>query len=249
MTAVSDFLPELKKQAEARLPAKYRNANLVVKTGDDNRVFWGGIGRRSLTMKPEDYLWTVVSGKKIFYSLDTFFQANLSILPEVIERLTTLVPEDPRLTFYDFYGGVGFFSVCLADRVGKVVLIEENVHACRVALFNFAHHRIANYEIIDGRMEDKFDGITAGAADGKKCVLVDPPRQGLSLEVASQLAETTGLDHIIYLSCHPETLARDIKIFAEKAWEVAAVIPFDFFPRTEHIETLVELRRAAGKGI
>ena len=87
MKPVAEFLPRLKQAAIARLTVKYRQANLVVKTSDDGRVVWGGIGRRSLQMKEEDYLWTKIRGKKIFYSLDTFFQANLSILPALIDHI------------------------------------------------------------------------------------------------------------------------------------------------------------------
>ena len=78
---ISAYLPKVKREAINRLTPKYKMANLVVKTGEDGRVAWGGIGRRSLQMKEEDYLWTEIAGKKIFYSLDTFFQAIRSILP------------------------------------------------------------------------------------------------------------------------------------------------------------------------
>ena len=84
---ISDFLPELLQQASEKLTNKYRQANLVIRTGDDGRIFWGGIGRRSLELGEEDYLWTEIKGRKIFYSLDTFFQANLSILPKLFKRL------------------------------------------------------------------------------------------------------------------------------------------------------------------
>ena len=87
---ISDFLPELKRQAMARIPLKYRNANLVVKSGDDGRVCWGGIGRRSLRQDEADYLWTEVEGRRVYFSLDTFFQANLSILPAVMQRIRGL---------------------------------------------------------------------------------------------------------------------------------------------------------------
>ena len=105
--AISDFLPELKHQAIVRLPAKYRVANLVVRCGDDKSVHWGGIGRRSLELKPQDYFSTEILDRKIFYSLDTFFQANLSILPLVIEKIRTLSIWKSKPIFYDLYGGVG----------------------------------------------------------------------------------------------------------------------------------------------
>ena len=106
MKSISDFLPELKKQAVERLPEKYSVANLVVRTGDDGRVLWGGIGKRSLRLRAEDYLWTEVDGRKIFYSLETFFQANLSILPAIMAKIKSFALWDRATTFFDFYGGV-----------------------------------------------------------------------------------------------------------------------------------------------
>lgn len=243
MEAVSLFLPELKRQAMARLPIQYRNANLVIKTGDDGRVSWGGIGRRSLQMSADDYFWTMVGTRKVYYSLDTFFQANLAIVPLVLSRLQELVPRDPGLTFYDFYGGVGLFSVGMAEHVGNIVLVEENIHSCRLARYNFERSGLAHTTVIEGRLEHYLPVLQASPLFPRNCVLIDPPRQGLSREVASMLAEDERLTHIFYLSCHPETLARDINILWSRGWEVSAVIPFDFFPRTEHIETLVELKR------
>jgi len=70
---ISDFLPQLRDEAHAKLPENYRTANLVIKTGNEGKIAWGGIGRRSLQMKEEDYFWTEVCGKRIFYSLNSHF--------------------------------------------------------------------------------------------------------------------------------------------------------------------------------
>jgi len=98
---ISDFLPELKRQAIAKLPAKYRMASLVVRTGERGEVHWGGIGRRSLQLDEKDYFYTEIEGRKIFYSLDTFFQANLSILPLLMERIKALNVLNKRTSFYE----------------------------------------------------------------------------------------------------------------------------------------------------
>ena len=115
--AISDFIPALKKEAESKLTERYRLANLVVRTGDDRRVLWGGIGRRSCRLNEEDYLWTEIRGRKILYSLDTFFQANLSILSLLIECILALEFWSDTEEFFDLYGGVGLFGIALADKV------------------------------------------------------------------------------------------------------------------------------------
>ncbi|MCK5579959.1 MAG: class I SAM-dependent RNA methyltransferase [Candidatus Omnitrophica bacterium] len=242
MDSIADFFPELKKQAIEKLPAKYRIASLVVKTGDDGRVFWGGIGRRSLRMSEQDYLWTEVRGRRVFYSLETFFQANLSILPALMDHIEALGILDQDTCFFDLYGGVGLFGLCLYDCVGKVLLIEENVHAIKVAKHNIAYHDFKNFDIVSGRVEDHLPFLLDSLEDKRSVVMIDPPRRGLSPAAAAFLADLSGVEHLLYLSCNPEALARDLSVFVEKGWSVMKVIPFDFFPRTKHLETLVVLR-------
>lgn len=240
---ISDFLPELKRQAVAKLPPDYRTANLVVKSGDDRRVFWGGIGRRSLKMLPRDYLWTEISGKKIFYSLDTFFQANLAILPVLMQTIASLARFGRRDTlFLDLYAGVGLFGVYFAQDVSEVVMIEENPASTELAGYNLAYHGIRHAQVRLGKVETELPEVLAGASLPKKIGLIDPPRQGLSGPVLEMLAKGRQLDALFYLSCSPESLIRDLAEFLSNGWEVQAVIPFDFFPKTRHLEVLVLLK-------
>ena len=239
--SICGFIPELKKQAAARLTAKYRVANLVVRTGDDGRVRWGGIGRRSCALSPQDYFRTTINGRKIFYSLDTFFQANLSILPKLFDVLCTLRVWDPKPAFFDLYGGVGLFSIGLADQVRKAVVIEENRSSLEVARYNIEVNALKNIEIIGGKVEDELPRLVDGRDARGSVAMVDPPRAGLSPRVSEQLAGARGLNHLLYLSCDPESLARDLTVLAGRGWKTEQVIPLDFFPKTKHIETLVVL--------
>jgi len=241
MTPIADFLPALRVEARGKLPERYRNANLVVKTGDDGRIFWGGIGRRSLAMEEKDYLWTVVKGIKIFYSLDVFFQANLSILPLVIERVEQLGILDKDTVLFDLYGGVGLFGLCLYRHVKEVRLIEENKYAVKLAEHNMRFHGFDHFKILSGTVEDHLAGVLADSGL-KPVAIIDPPRQGLSEQVSRALAGARHLRHLLYLSCDPRSLARDLNIFQQDGWEITRIIPFDFFPKTHHLETLAVLR-------
>ncbi len=244
MRSISDFLPQLKKEAILKLPPKYRNANLVVKTSDDGRVVWGGIGRRSLKLLPEDFLCAQIDGKKIFYSLDTFFQANLAILPLLMQKIRDLNILDEQTTFYDLYGGVGLFGICLSDLVGKVILIEDNIHSTRMAEYNKNFHGLKNFEIISGKVEDVYPQFLEKPKSARQLAMIDPPRQGLAPSVAEAMARAKTADALLYLSCHPESLVRDLKVFLQEDWRICKVMPFDFFARTQHIETLVLLKPA-----
>ncbi len=245
MRSISDFLPQLKKEAIAKLPPKYRNANLVVKTSDDGRVVWGGIGRRSLKLQEDDFLCAQIAGKKIFYSLDTFFQANLSILPLLVQKIKDLNILDEKTVFYDLYGGVGLFGICLSDLVGKVILVEDNIHSTRMAEYNKNFHGLKDFEIISGKVEDVYPPFLEKPQAHRQVAFIDPPRQGLALSVAQAMAKAKNVDDLLYLSCHPQSLLRDLKIFLQEDWKICKVMPFDFFARTQHIETLVLLKPKA----
>lgn len=238
---ISDFIPKLRDEASQKLPPDYRTANLVVRTGDDGRVLWGGIGRRSLRLKEEDYLWTEIEGRKIFFSLETFFQANLGILPQVIQKLRSLALLDAETLFLDLYAGVGLFGLCLAPHAGRVLMVEDCPGSVQLAKYNIKTHGLKHVEVRSGRVEEELPCLNLSGF--KKIVaMIDPPRQGLSLQVAEALSGTRNLSSLFYLSCRPESLVRDLAIFLKKGWRMETIVPFDFFPQTPHLETLVHLK-------
>lgn len=240
MKSVSDFLPELKKLAMETLPASYKVANITVKTGDDGRVLWGGIGRGSLRKNKEEYLWTEVDGKKIFYSLDTFFQANLSILPQVRDiflKWSSWKKEDVLL---DIYGGVGLFSLLFSDHFSKIINIEQSSTSTAVAEFNKEFHHLDKMEILTESAETAVAAVLQQYSSHQCHAIIDPPRKGLSPDTLATLNNSTQLASLFYLSCNPETLLRDLKILQEK-WSLIKIAPLDFFPKTSHLEVLTLL--------
>lgn len=241
---INDFLPVLKEEAVRKLPEDYKTANLVVRVGEEGKVAWGGIGRRSLRMKEEDYFWTTVQGRKIFYALDTFFQANLSILGKIVSRIESLVEWRKDTVFLDLYSGVGLFGIALADRAKEIVMIEEVGDSVTLARFNVNYHRMGHVKILAGKVEAHLPEVLK-ELDSRPCVaLIDPPRGGLASSAIETLGEAKSLEALFYLSCSPESLARDLKHLATAGWKVRKIMPFDFFPRTRHLETLVWLARS-----
>ena len=240
---ISDFLPVLKELAIKRIPEDYRTANLVVRTGDEGKVFWGGIGRRSLQMKEEDYLWTEIRGRKIFYSLETFFQANLSILEKVTEKIIELGDWTPETVFFDLYSGVGLFGMLVSDLAKKIVMIEESKSSLKLAEYNVNYHQNKNIEIHSGKVEDVLPAMLSNSRSDKNICFIDPPRRGLSETSIKTLIDSKNIHSLFYLSCSPETLTRDLKVLVSGGWKIDKIIPFDFFPRTKHLETLGFLRR------
>lgn len=245
---ISAFLPELKAAAAAKLPESKRLANLAVKVGGDGRVKWGGIGKRSLSLPPEEYLWFDVCGRRIYFSLDTFFQANVAILPAVRERLLEWAAWDAsRTVFYDLYAGVGLFGFLMADRARRIVMIESVGPSMACARHTRERGGYGNVDIREGRAEVEFPKLLAEGIPSDAIALVDPPRRGLSPEAVEGLiaAGEAGLNKLFYLSCGPESLERDLRVFAAKGWAVRKLAAFDFFPRTKHIEALALLEKSA----
>lgn len=240
--SISEFIPELRKRLEQNPIANYHRANIVIRTGDDKRVLWGGIGKRSCRLDPDNYFWTVLDGKKIFYSLDTFFQANLSILPKLFERIRAFDCWQTKPVLYDLYAGVGLFSLALTRQTRKAVLIEESLSSIKLAEHNVEYNRLTHMEILAGRMEEVLPPLLARDNSGiPKVAIIDPPRAGLSPLASETLVHAKGFTHLFYLSCNPQALARDIKGFIDHGWNIKGIVPFDFFPKTRHVETLVLL--------
>ncbi|MBF0122593.1 MAG: class I SAM-dependent RNA methyltransferase [Candidatus Omnitrophica bacterium] len=239
--AISSFIPQLKQEAGSALPPKYKIANLTVRCGEGEVVRWGGIGRRSLRLDPEDYFVTHLCGLEIFFSLDTFFQANLSVLPKVMETLRHMPIWSKDATFFDLYGGVGLFGLCVHDKVRRVVNIEENVHAVKLARHNLEVNKLSHIELYEGKVEVFLPGILKKESFEDNILMVDPPRAGLSPKSIDLLNGLSRVKHLIYLSCNPETLAADLKNLISGPWKIVSIQPFDFFPRTRHLETLVLL--------
>ncbi len=240
MTPVSEFIPRLKQEAADILPVKYRLANLVVRCGDDGQVRWGGIGKGSLRMDSRDYFWTEIEGRRIYFALETFFQANLSILPRLFERIRQLPIWSAQTHFYDLYGGVGLFSVALMDVYQQGYLIENCKASVDLARYNKSQLATDKFAVIDGRVEDHLDALSqAGAAHN--VAMIDPPRAGLSDDARTFFVQQKVFQELLYLSCNPEALARDLAAFLSHGWKINQVIPFDFFPKTRHLETLVWL--------
>jgi tRNA/tmRNA/rRNA uracil-C5-methylase (TrmA/RlmC/RlmD family) len=240
---ISDFIPQLKELAEEALPAGYRNANLVVKAGDTGPVRWGGIGRHSLELPDSEYLVTEVHGRRIYHSLNTFFQANFSILNPMIASLRGLLAGESDALLFDLYAGVGLFGITLADLVAKVVMVEENKAAVRLARFNILQNGLRNVTVERGRVEDLLPALLRWGNDQRKIAFLDPPRRGLASAMLRLLAQHSSLEKLFYLSCQPESLAQDLRELIMAGWRVGKVHPFDFFPKTRHLESLAVLTR------
>jgi 23S rRNA (uracil1939-C5)-methyltransferase len=176
----------------------------------------------------------------------SFFQVNRFLIQEL---LTTVLAEAKGNYALDLYAGVGFFTLPLAKAFGKVVAVDANLAATRDLKTNTDAAKVEVVTYAEHVVE--FLKKTQEMPD---FVVLDPPRAGLGAETAARLAKL-GAPEIVYLSCDPSTLARDLAILTNSerktatevtpthGYEITDVHLFDLFPQTFHIETLVRLRR------
>ncbi len=142
----------------------------------------------------------------------------------------------------DAYCGVGFFAVELADLVESFVGIEIDQRAGEAARRNARQRERKNGEFLTGDVAGLLRAQLARYSSDLTAVVVDPPRTGCSPENLQLLRETKPLQ-IIYVSCHPATLARDLNVLcADEVYELKKVVPLDMFPQTQHIECVADLR-------
>ncbi|MBI4370486.1 MAG: 23S rRNA (uracil(1939)-C(5))-methyltransferase RlmD [Elusimicrobia bacterium] len=169
-------------------------------------------------------------------SAASFFQTNTVQAEQMVEDILTSVPK--RLsTVVDAFSGVGLFALFLAQRSKKVVAIEENPGSRDDAIVNAKLNGIKGIDWICAKTEKAIKHIGSQL----DLVVLDPPRQGVA---PSALGALIGRPpkQLIYVSCDPVTLARDLRILVDGAFEVVRVAPFDLFPHTYHLETVVYLK-------
>ncbi len=195
--------------------------------GEENQVLWG---------KP--YYEERIKDKNFRIGISSFFQTNSLITEAIGQRIIDILDLRGDENIVDLYAGIGTFGILLAEKTAKCVALEENPEAIRWGIENLQLNHIKNMEFIQGRVEENLSKIIQ--AD---CVIMDPPRTGVMHQVIDGL-DKLRVQRIIYLSCNPATLARDIKRLAQIGFSLRKTVLFDMFPQTFHIEALVYLEKS-----
>ena len=210
-----------------------RKGNVVL--GDRYRTLWG-----------QDYLMDTLRGLTFKLSVPSFYQVN----PAQTEVLYGKALEFAALTgaemVLDLYCGIGSITLCMAGSAKRVIGAEIVPEAIEDAEENARRNGIENAEFFCG---DAANVAARLEAQGLRpdVVTVDPPRKGLAPEVICSVA-AMGPDRVVYVSCDPATLGRDVKLFAEAGYVLRRACAVDMFPGTRHVETVALLERSAERG-
>lgn len=182
-------------------------------------------------------------GLTFVISAGSFFQVNTDSAEILVRNVLDRLPTQGRIL--DLYGGCGTFALPAASAGAEVVSVELDPGSSGDGAESASENGLSGVEFITCRARNYLHDTVKGGT-GWDAVIVDPPRAGLGVR-DSRLLRRVDASRIIYVSCNPFSLGRDLAIICERHWKVAGITPVDMFPQTDHVETVTELRRA-GEG-
>ncbi len=207
-----------------------KKGNVIL--GDSYRTLWGAD-----TL--QDTLW----GLTFRLSVPSFYQVNRPQAEVLYRKAVEFAALTGQETVLDLYCGAGTITLCMARHCGQAIGAEIVPEAISDARRNAVDNGVENVEFFCG---DAKETAAELAARGLRpdVICMDPPRKGLAPEVVDAAAAMAPR-HIVYVSCDPATLGRDIKRFAQHGYTARRAAAVDLFPRTAHVETVVLLSQTA----
>ena len=197
------------------------------------------LGNREKTLYGPGFVLDTLCGLQFAISSRSFYQVN----PRQTEVLYRAALDAAKLTgketVVDAYCGIGTIGLCAAPHAGQVIGVERNPAAVKDAAANARHNKLSNAKFV---CDDATEWMAAAADEGlhPDVVFLDPPRAGSTPECITAVAKMAPR-RVVYVSCDPETLARDVAIFARHGYKAKGFTPVDLFPQTCHVETVVLL--------
>ena len=213
-----------------------KNTNVVL--GREYRVLFG-----------TPYIEDILCGVRFRITPESFYQVNHdgAELLYGLAKQKAISGENGKITLVDMYCGTGTIGLSMADCVDELVGVEIVEGAVECAKINAEINGVHNAKFYAGDAKDIesfFDSVEKMHGTlTPDVVILDPPRKGCSVEVIEFLAKRQ-IKKIVYVSCDPDTLARDCALFQKLGYTIGAVDPVDMFPRTGHVESVVCLKRS-----
>jgi 23S rRNA (uracil1939-C5)-methyltransferase len=169
---------------------------------------------------------------------DSFFQVNTEQTKKLYDVILKYADPKGHENVIDLYCGAGTIAAYIAGSVKEVIGVDTGKRSIQAAMENIEINNITNVRFIKGKAEDVLKKIDIHA----DIVIVDPPRAGCDAKVLKDISDMKP-DKVIYVSCDPSTLARDLKILVSYGYDCLEAQPVDMFPQTEHVETVVLMLR------
>lgn len=197
------------------------------------------LGSREKTLYGPGFVLDTLCGTQFAISSRSFYQVNRTQTEVLYKKALELAKLTGRETVIDAYCGIGTIGLCAAPRAKQVIGVERNPAAVKDAAANARRNKIANARFV---CADATEWMAAAAGEGlhPDVVFLDPPRAGSTPECITAVNKMKPR-RVVYVSCDPETLARDVAAFTRLGWRAAKFCPVDLFPQTKHVETVVLL--------
>ena len=203
------------------------------------------LGERNITMYGRGFIEDELCGYRFRISPGSFYQVNplqTEILYETAIRYADLTGQE---TVMDAYCGTGTIGIIASGKAKSVYGVELNRDAVRDAVWNARRNNVKNIRFINKDAGEYMNELSGGTGESEPLpdvVILDPPRTGTTPEFIDAVSRMAP-ERIVYVSCGPDTLARDLKLFRRKGYKALEAQPVDLFPFTEHVETVVLLTR------
>ena len=199
-------------------------------------------------LRGSNYIEDVLCGKKLRITPASFYQVNHDMTERLYAKARELSDISNDSVVLDLYCGIGSIGITCAYNAGRLVGIEIVKSAVECAKENAALNGIENAEFYCADAKDAKSLFSAASKDGKPfmpdTVFLDPPRKGCDNTLIDYICNELEVKTIVYISCNPDTLARDVALFCKNGYTHKAAYPFDLFPRTGHVETVIKLSKS-----
>ena len=234
-----EYFPELDRFVRYLLTAEPHLTSLILTI--NRRKGQTSQGQEEHLLFGEPTITETLNGFAYEISAKSFFQTNTVQAERLYQTVQRMAAGNNAGTAVDLYCGTGAIAFHLAAQFDQVYGVELVPEAVLNAQQNAARNNIPNVSFHCGEAQKVLPTVLATPPD---LIVVDPPRAGLSDKVIRQILNAAPRQ-LIYVSCNPATLARDLALFMAGGYAVAEVQPLDMFPHTYHIETIVNLRSLA----
>lgn len=239
IVTASPVFPSKKNLAKALL-SEHPEITTIVQNINDRKTTMV-IGGRNQTIYGKGYIEDVLCGRTFRISPGSFYQVNPVQTEVLYGRAIKYADLKKKETVIDAYCGIGTIGIAASDRAKNVIGVELSSAAVRDARTNVHINRLDNVNIYEG---DAGSFLVNMANEGEKAdvVFMDPPRSGSTVEFMSSVIAMSP-KRVIYISCGPESLARDLRYMTTHGYRVIKMTPIDMFPLTEHVETVALMSR------
>jgi 23S rRNA (uracil1939-C5)-methyltransferase len=196
-----------------------------VNLGSDNRCLWG-----------DDFIMESIHGIEVPIKASSFFQVNVEQTKVLWQCIQENLPQKNDAIIWDLYCGAAALSMYLAKKYSRITGIDSSEEMIKSARFYSKKNNTENLNLVAASVDELIDTLQ----ELPDAIIVDPPRKGLELKVIQSLIQKK-VPNIVYVSCVPEVLCRDLRIFLSAGYKINKIDLVDLFPRTHHMEVVVGL--------